>query len=219
MFKIDLHTHSMASPDGGITAEQFMRVMEDGILDFIAVTDHDTIQMAKALNRTLGNKIIIGQEISTPQGDIIGLFLEETVKPNQSVLATAKAIKEQGGLVYIPHPFETLRSGISEIDLGRIADLVNIVEVHNGRVLLQNRGPKAATWAMLHHKARASASDAHGRKGLGHSYSIIDKEPTAQNLVSLLAHGRLVTHRPPLRTLLYPKYHRLVNKMTHRRIS
>jgi predicted metal-dependent phosphoesterase TrpH len=209
MFKIDLHTHSEASPDGGISFEQYVRAIDHGLLDFIAVTDHNSIEQAKDIQKALGKKIIIGEEIMTLQGEIIGLFLTEAIKPQQQLMDTVKQIKDQGGVVYLPHPFETVRKGISEADLITIADSVDIVEVYNGRAFMQNRGPQATTWARIHEKACAASSDAHGAKGLGSAYTNIKEEPTSKNLPELILYGHCSMQRPPLRSLLYPKTNRL----------
>lgn len=216
MIKIDLHTHSSASKDGGIRPDEYASALEEGEFDFIAITDHDTITAAVSLNEALGNRIIVGEEISTTKGEIIGLFLKEVVNPGQTPEATVKAIKSQGGLVYIPHPFETVRSGLSEKELSKIADEVDIVEVHNGRAVFQNRGPKAATWATLNRKAQAASSDAHGYKGLGTTYTQVKEKPNKTNLVKLLKTARFETNRPPLRSLLYPKYNRLSKRFKNK---
>lgn len=213
MLKVDLHTHSISSPDGGISPEQYAYIIENDLLDYIAITDHDTIKTAKALFHSLGEHIIIGEEISTAEGELIGLFLTSRIKPGQSAYQTAEHIKEQGGIVYVPHPFETVRKGLSEATLNGIAELVDIVEAHNGRALFQNKGPEAATWARLHSKAVAASSDAHGFKGLGHSYTVLSEAPNKNTLTESLSLGRPVTERPPLRTLLYPKAHRLRKKL------
>jgi predicted metal-dependent phosphoesterase TrpH len=215
--KLDLHTHSVASVDGGIKPKHYIQAIEDGVLDCIAITDHNTAELALELHKNLGESIIVGEEIMTGQGELIGLFLTETIKPHQSALATVRAIKEQGGLVYLPHPFETVRKGMSATDLQRIADFIDIVEVHNARAVFQNKGPEAVTWTTLNHKARAASSDAHGRKALGHTYTIIESMPDAKTLVELLnTHERLVTKRPPLRSLLYPKMHTMRQKVVRR---
>lgn len=214
MIKLDLHTHSHASPDGGITADQYATALEDNILDFIAVTDHDSIDEAKRLHESLGERIIVGEEITTLHGEIIGLFLHKVIPPGQSALKTVQAIKEQGGLVYIPHPFETVRKGITQTDLDHIAELVDIVEVYNGRALLQNRGPEATTWARMNGKVAAASSDAHGIKGVGSAYSTIKESPSKNNLIELLRLAHLHMRRPPMKTLLYPKANRLLKKFT-----
>ena len=209
MYKIDLHTHSEASPDGGISFEQYVKAFDHEVVDYIAVTDHNTIKMAKDLRKNLGKKIIVGEEIMTTQGEIIGLFLEEVIRPGMSLIETVKAIKAQDGVVYLPHPFETVRKGLSQDDVEAIANDVDIVEVYNGRAFVQNRGPQATTWARIHEKACAASSDAHGAKGLGSAYTDIKYEPTNKNLRDQILMGHCSMQRPPLRTLLYPKANRL----------
>ena len=208
MIKIDLHTHSSASHDGGISPEDYAKILESGSLDYIAVTDHNTIALAQKLQRSLGEHIIVGEEIMTREGELLGLFLNDTVSSGMSAFDTAKAIATQGGIVYVPHPLETVRKGLSTETLEMLASVIDIVEVHNGRAVFQNRGPQAHTWARLHNKAVAASSDAHGKAGLGHTYSLIAKKPTAKNLTEQMTHAHFVFNRPPLHSLLYPKYHR-----------
>ena len=74
MYKVDLHTHSQASPDGGIRPEQYAQALATEKLDFIAITDHDRIDFALGMQKALGNKIIVGQEITTSVGELIGLY-------------------------------------------------------------------------------------------------------------------------------------------------
>lgn len=213
MFKIDLHTHSTASPDGGITVDEYIKLIGEEKLDYIAVTDHDSTKNARSLHRTLGDKIIIGQEVTCREGEIIGLFITETIKPNRPAEVVAKEIKKQGGLVYIPHPFETIRKGLPKSLLDSMVDLVDIVEVYNGRALVQNKGPEASVWARVNHKVTAASSDAHGLKGVGTAYSVINKPPTTHNLIQQLNLGHRNMQRPPLKTLLYPKANRIKQKL------
>lgn len=213
MFKTDLHTHSAASPDGGISPRQYAKALETGLLDYIAITDHDRIDFAVSLQKTLGDKIIVGEEITTSEGEIIGLFLKERVIPGLTALETAHAIRRQGGLIYIPHPFETIRNGITNETLDQIAELVDIVEVYNGRAVFQNFSPESAVWAKTNVKAGAASSDAHGFKGLGGSYSVLAEVPSRDSLTTLLNMERLTHGRPPLYTLLYPKLHRVAKKL------
>ena len=213
MFKVDLHTHSEASPDGGIRASQYAKVLENEVLDAIAVTDHDRIDFAVGLHKALGDMIIIGEEITTKDGELIGLFLHERIEPGNTAKKTAQLIRDQGGLVYVPHPFETVRKGIQKDVLDSIVDLVDIIEVHNGRALTQKHAIQAATWAKLHNKAGASSSDAHGYKGLGHSYSIVQEIPARGSLTNSIKMSALAHRRAPAYTLLYPKAHRVAKKI------
>lgn len=213
MIKIDLHTHSALSPDGSLKEADYAQLLESKVLDCIAITDHDQIDFALEMHRKYKDKIIVGQEVTTKQGEIIGLFLTARITPYTDILVAVKQIKEQGGLVYIPHPFETVRSGITKQALESIKANIDIIEAHNGRAIFQNKGPEAATWARLNNKPIASSSDAHGPTGIGSCHTSIKEMPTKDNLVEQLTMARLETKRPPLTSLLYPKLNRLRVKL------
>lgn len=213
MFKIDLHTHSTASPDGGIGMEQYARALSTSLLDVIAITDHNRIDFATQAQTSLGDRIIIGEEIMSTSGEIVGLYLTERVKPGLSPLETVKQIRDQGGLVYIPHPFESIRKGLHPSVMEELVDYIDIVEVCNGRAFLQNRSAQTVIWAKLNHTIGAASSDAHGGRGLGKTYTQVKALPKRDDLVQILAHGTAVTDRPGIRSLLYPKYHRLRQRL------
>lgn len=216
-YKIDLHTHSTSSPDGGISRGQYRQLLHDSSVNYIAVTDHNEIRFAQLLKQEFGERIIVGEEIMTTAGEIIGLYLETAIAPGQSAIETAKQIKAQGGLVYIPHPFETVRKGIRSDALDDLVEYVDIVEVYNGRAWLQQRSAQAVLWARLNAKISAASSDAHGIHGVGRTFTHISAAPTADTLVQLLSTATVHPGKPTLRSLLYPKYHRL-RKKTRRSI-
>lgn len=209
MYKIDLHTHSIASPDGSLKAEDYKAMLASGKLDVIAVTDHDTISFAKALHDELGDQIIIGEEITTTQGEIIGLYLEKLIKPGLSLSETITQIRQQKGLVYVPHPFETIRKGISQPDLEQVAREVDIIEIFNGRAYFQDKSQLVANWAAAHHVAAATSSDAHGQHGWGKTYILVQELPSCNNLVGMLRSARYSQRRVGLLGMLYPKLNRL----------
>ena len=98
-YKVDLHTHSIISQDGGITVGNTKKVLQSGLLDCIAITDHNETSFARIMQKKLGDHIIIGEEISTPEGEIIGLYLKETIPGGIGLDEAIASIKHQGGLV------------------------------------------------------------------------------------------------------------------------
>lgn len=210
MHKLDLHTHSKASPDGSLKLEDYRKMLSGG-LDMIAITDHDTIAFAQIARSKLGSSIIIGEEISTTEGDIIGLYLNKLVQPGMTAAKTAEAIHAQNALVYIPHPFETVRKGLALATLDTIANSVDIIEGYNGRALLQNRSNRAREWATQHNKAIAASSDAHGLRGWGNTYSVVSALPARETLIQLLQQKttRLNTKTVGWLGAVYPKLNRL----------
>jgi predicted metal-dependent phosphoesterase TrpH len=185
------------------------------MLDFIAVTDHNTITFAQKLQREIGEQIIVGEEITALEGEIIGLYLDKAVPPDMSVKQTVEAIHSQGGLVYIPHPFETVRKGIPMSVLESIAGEVDIIEIHNGRALFQKRGGVARAWAARHDVPSASSSDAHGSRGWGKTYSLVDGKPTVKTLPALLKDAEYTIGTVGIIGMLYPKFNRLRKKVRH----
>ena len=208
MVTLDLHTHSEASPDGSLHTADYHSVLMSGRLNTIAITDHNRIDFAVAFQKKLGDNIIVGEEITALEGEIIGLYLHEVVPAGLSAAETARRIHAQGGLVYIPHPFETVRKGLPLAVLNKIASEVDIIETYNGRSM-QNRADKASTWASEHSVVGAASSDAHGRHGWGNAYSIVMEKPTRETLVALLANATYNTESTGLVGRLYPKLNRL----------
>lgn len=216
MFRVDLHTHSVASPDGGITLKQYRRILEAGILDCIAITDHNRLDFAQKAKSVLGERIIVGEEIMTTMGEIVGLYLSRRVDQGMTPEKTIEAIREQDGLVYIPHPFETIRKGIHPATLELIQHDVDIIEVCNGRAFLQNRSQQALLWAKLNTVAHAASSDAHGFIGIGRTFTVLADMPNRDNIISLYKNGILQTKRPRVRGLLYPKFNKVKKKFKTR---
>jgi predicted metal-dependent phosphoesterase TrpH len=214
MIKIDLHTHSTASKDGGITLEQYKKILNTGILNAIAITDHDRIDFALKAREILGEKqIIVGQEVTTTDGDIIGLYLKNPITVGLSAKEAADEIHNQGGIVCIPHPFENLRKGINIQVLNDIVNSVDLIEVHNGRAVFQNFSSSAIAWAEENNKLSVANSDAHGFKGVGKTYTSIKKIPSGpEELVKLLSDAKFNTKYPPLITLAYPAKNKILKK-------
>lgn len=213
MYKIDLHTHSIDSSDGGLGLEAYRSKLDTKKLDYIAITDHDSIAFALEAYKELGDRIIVGEEISTQDGEIIGLFLTSAVASNMSAEKTVKAIKQQGGLVYVPHPFETLRKGVTEATLNIIKKEVDIIEAHNGRTFQPKLAKKSLAWAQENNKAYAASSDAHGRLGWGKTYSTVNDKLSKNNLVTLLNEAELSRGKIGALGRLHPSINRIKKRL------
>lgn len=168
--KIDLHTHSDLSYDGGITAEEYQAFLQSGKLTHIAVTDHNEIKRALELRKALGPQIIVGEEIKTKEGEIIGLFLKSRIKPNMSFEKTLDAIHKQGGITYIPHPFDIRRSGAGRKVLTQNIAKIDIIEGFNARAITPRANKKAQTFAEVNGLRVAAGSDSHSVWELGKTY-------------------------------------------------
>jgi predicted metal-dependent phosphoesterase TrpH len=212
-YKVDLHTHSIISHDGGITAKQYEKVLQSGELDCVAITDHNETSFARIMEKKLGNKIIVGEEINTTEGEIVGLYLKETIPGGISVDEAVASIKHQGGLVYIPHPFEMFRNGLQRKIAERIASDIDIIEVFNGRGRFRGKPTLAVQFAEKNSIVQAASSDAHGVKGLGQTCSMLSEMPTQKNLKGLMANATLDKTYAPLFTFFYPTLNRIKNNI------
>lgn len=213
MPKIDLHTHTWASPDGGLLPKHFEAAFARGLLDYVAITDHNTITAAQQLQRRFGKRIIVGEEISTREGDLIGLYLTQAVPAGLSAREAVQRIKAQGGLVYVPHPFERLRKSGGTAMLTVLSGTIDILETHNGRIFLRRPNDLAAAYAAQHALPAAASSDAHGFAGWGGTYTTLSQPPTRDTLCALLSGAMLSKGRPGARMLLYPTANRLRKRL------
>lgn len=182
------------------------------MLDLIAITDHNTIDFAQQLHQELGDKIIVGEEITTTEGEIIGLYLKQTIPAGLDAEQAIHAIQKQGGLVYAPHPYETVRKGMSAFSMDANAAEIDIVEAYNGRAVFQNKSQQAVDWATTYTVPIAAASDSHGAIGWGRTYTILSELPTRKTLIDLLASAEYRHRSPGMIGLLYPKFNRLRKK-------
>ena len=197
MPRADLHVHTRYSPDcASASLKLVARCLERG-LDCIAITDHNTIEGALETREIAPFTVIVGEEVTTTGGDIIGLFLREEVPSGLSPLEAVQCIKEQGGLVSIPHPFDRFRSSVIRPDpLSQVLPHVDIIETFNARNVLGRADRKAAEMASRHNIAACSVSDAHTIHELGRTYVAMPEfDGTAQGFLTALRQGTLVCHR------------------------
>jgi len=190
-YKLDLHTHSIISYDGGITESEYARFLADK-KQFVAITDHDEISFALELSAKLGEQVIVGEEINTLDGEIIGLYLKEKITPGLSAVDTCDLIHAQGGVVYIPHPLETWRRGLQLETLQKIIAHIDILEAYNARLRQSDLLTLVKKFAQENSLVIAASSDAHGEAGLRTSYTEIDDKPTKENILAQLRAGSLV---------------------------
>ena len=193
--KADMHTHCEASKDSRTpVAVQAARIRESG-LDVVCATDHDTIDGALRLRELAdGYRIVIGEEISSADGDLIGLFLEERVPPGLSGEETAARIHAQGGLLSVPHPFSrNRRFRIRRAALERLVPLIDCIETFNAREAFAQDNRRAAAFAAEHAIPGALGSDAHTPREIGRVHLEMDDFADAAGFLAALR-GETVAH-------------------------
>ena len=195
---IDLHCHTSASFDSMASPRAVAAAAARRGLTHLAITDHDTIEGALEARDAApaGLTILVGEEIRTRDGDLIAVFLSEAVPPGLSAAESIAAIREQGGLVGIPHPFDRLRGSLLKDErMAAVAPLVDWVEGHNAR-LIGGGNERAMAFARANERPVVAVSDAHTILEIGVAYTAVDGDPsTPDGLLAALASGELVPGR------------------------
>ena len=198
----DLHTHSRASFDSLASPASLVRTAASRGLTHLAITDHDRIDGAleardRAAELAPGLIVIVGEEIKTADGDLIGLFLDRAIEPGLTADETIAEVRRQGGLVGIPHPFDRFRGSLlRDAAMERLASLVDWVEGHNGRVAVGRGNERATEFALAHGLGRIAVSDAHSAFEVGVAYTAFDVDPsTPAGLLAALAGAELIPGR------------------------
>jgi predicted metal-dependent phosphoesterase TrpH len=168
---VDLHMHTSWSHDCSIDVDELIPHAEAEGLGAIAITDHNVFGGAlEALERAQRHKLIVipGEEIKTGEdGEVIGLFLQEEIPRGLSFAETIAAIRAQGGLVYVPHPFDRLHSIARAETLHKHLAEIDVFEVYNARLLFDAYNDEAVRFARKYNLTAAAGSDAHVLQGVG----------------------------------------------------
>jgi len=173
--KADLHVHSKYSRDGFSSVKDILENAKKRGMDVIAITDHNTIEGAKEAQKIasgFGVEVVIGEEMDAKEGDVIGLFLKEAIKPKMTVLETVREIHSQGGLTIIPHPGNWSLRGVSLKVLSKIFEEVDAIETLNASWAGRIRRGKAKKFNKeLFHLAETGGSDSHIALTVGRAYA------------------------------------------------
>jgi predicted metal-dependent phosphoesterase TrpH len=169
LIDVDLHMHTDHSYDCATPVEVLLAEARERGLGAIAVTDHNEISGAlEAAAKADGVKVIVGEEVKTgDQGEVIGLFISEKIPRGMTLQETIAEIKRQGGLVYVPHPFDRLHSVPDYEHLTTVLDDVDAIEVFNPRVAISEFNDEAVRFAAKYRIPAGAGSDAHVPQGLG----------------------------------------------------
>jgi predicted metal-dependent phosphoesterase TrpH len=217
---VDLHVHTSASFDSLASPEAQVRAAASRGLTHLAITDHDTIEGALAARayvsrETVPVTILVGQEVRTSSGDLIAVFLTEPIESGLAPVDAIAAVRAQGGLVGIPHPFDRFRGSLLAgtdgsgeapdadatssprgIGPAELAPLVDWIEVHNARIMVGDGNERAAALARESGLPGVAVSDAHSSLEVGVAYIAVDGDPsTPEGLLAVLPDAELVTGR------------------------
>jgi predicted metal-dependent phosphoesterase TrpH len=193
LLRMDMHLHTHRSFDCLSRPADILRAARGRGIDRLVVTDHNEIAGALELQALDPARVLVGEEVKTREGfDVIGILLTERIPERTPAREACEQIREQGGVVYLPHPFDVGRSGAGDRLLAGLAELIDVVEVHNARCLLRRFNERAGEWAERHGKLQGCGSDAHTVREVGTAYVEVPPfAPTREGLLSALAAGRV----------------------------
>ena len=198
--KIDLHVHTRRSGHSLLKVEKVASIAKRRGLDAVAITDHDEIDSALELSKLFPT--VVGEEISCDEGDIIGLFLTERIGRGP-VLEVMDRIRAQGGLVMVPHPFDSLRKeALMNEELCAKGDLI---EIFNSRVTKARDNARAAEFAEARGMLPVVGSDAHTAAEIGRSWIEVSSCAGPDLFIKSLPAGRMHTSKSPFYVHLQTK--------------
>jgi len=195
--RVDCHLHTCYSGDAVTTIDELAERVESSGIDAICITDHHAIRGAlEAVERDVGCRVIVGEEVRTARGELIGLFLDERIPHGLSPMETAARVRGQGGVVYVPHPFDPVRRPLAE-DAARelhAARLLDALEVFNAKTSLASLNERAGALARELGLPGGAGSDAHGPEAIGAAYVEVDDFDGPDDFVRALHDARIVGH-------------------------
>ena len=194
--RVDMHSHTMWSGDSTTTPDELIDAVVTSGIDVLCITDHNAIRGAVELASTLPCRVIIGEELKTHAGEIIGLFLTSRIPIGVQPAEAAHRIREQGGLVYVPHPFDPMRRNLAEPAMRQLASekLIDAIEVLNAKTSLQSLNARAAAFATEFDLAAGAGSDAHVPLAVGAAFVEMPDFDGPTDFLAKLRLGRVVGH-------------------------
>ena len=192
LLRMDMHVHTHASFDSLNPPDRVLEVARERGMDRLVITDHNEIRAAQALHALDPERVLVGEEVKTAERvDVIGILLRECIPRGTPARETCERIREQGGVVYLPHPFDTHRSGGGAL-LDRIGELVDVIEAHNARSWKAGLNLRAEAWARAHDKPLGAGSDAHTLSEIGRGFMAVPPfTPDREGLLAALRLGQV----------------------------
>ncbi len=186
----------MWSGDCTTTPEELVDALTACAIDVVCLTDHNATAGAERLRDELPCRVVVGEEIRIGQGELIGLFLSERIAPGMPLLDTARAIRDQGGLVYVPHPFDPMRNCLAPHEIDELVEhgLVDAIEAFNAKTSLSSLQRQAAVYASVKGLPGGAGSDAHVPDAFGAAYVEMPDFDGPAEFLAALAEGVVYGH-------------------------
>ncbi len=214
-WRVELHSHTRHSPDSLTQPEAIVAACRELGIDRIAITEHNNIAGALAVQRLAPELVIVGEEVKSAEGDIIGWFVKEAIPKGLSLEETIARLKDQDAVIAIPHPLDSLRGGSAlglEATL-RIIEQVDAIEVLNARCMRASDNDHARQIAQEYGKLMTAGSDAHTAGEIGAATMLMPPFHDADSFRDSLAHSVIEGDRSSQIVRLYSTYAKLHKRL------
>lgn len=215
---IELHAHTFASEDCLMQPRDIVRVCRERGVQRLAVTDHNTIRGALAVQAMAPELVIVGEEVMTTQGELLAYFVKDEVPAGLSPVEAVSRLRAQGAIISVSHPFDRLRQGAwREADLLAVTPLVDAIEVFNARCVCPQDNDRALAFAQAHGKPGTVGSDAHSLRELGRARLQAERADTPADLLLAFRQGKWTTRLSSPAIHLTSRFAKLWKKATGQR--
>ena len=188
---VEFHCHTRFSPDSLLSIERLLVLCDKRSIDRVAITDHNTIEGALLAKQISPERVIIGEEIMTTEGELLGYFLSERIPPGLSPVESIERLRAQGAFISVAHPFDRVRKGHWRTEsLMEILPLVDTIETFNARTIWPGFNRTAREFANLHQLNGIVGSDAHMGIEVGRATMSIPAFHNAETLKAALPHAQ-----------------------------
>ena len=188
--KADFHNHTRYSKDSLVNIQDLLRVSQRRGIDRLVITDHNTIAGALAAQEIDPQRVIVGEEIKTTQGELLAIFVREEIPPGLPPLEAISRLRQQGAFISVSHPFDIARSGHWELaHLLSIIPFIDGLEIFNSRCGRSIYNTRAQAFALKHHLLGTAGSDAHSLVEIGRATLSLPNFYDAESLRQSLRHA------------------------------
>lgn len=214
MLKVEFHCHTLYSLDSLTKPEDLVKKAFEKGIDRVAVTDHNTIKGALIAKAFDPERVIVGEEILTTEGELLALFIQEEVPALMPPMKTIEILRQQNAFISVSHPFDRQRSGWREEGLAELIPFIDAIEVFNSRSLNKRINQKAMNFAKTHKLPGTVGSDAHTTRELGMATLTLPAFDNSDELRRVIKTGIQHVRLAPWWVHFYSTYAKIFKKIS-----